>query len=623
MLQANTVLRTYFTIIFFAVFALMSLFWQYADPNTLSVKLYMLAATTGYAVFYLLPAILISKIVIWSLKLAKNTHKWHLWLVYFVAWFLSSLAILAIYADYKLFQLYEYHFNGFVWNLLITPGGVEALGATTDTMITIVLQVVAVLSSTILVLWLAQRVSEKKSWVSKRLFVTFINLMLAVLLVEESVHAYSKYVGKEDYLRAGIVIPFNLNSHGTHFLKRIGIKPASTKDLKFGKGKVVYPLSKIETKPLDEYPNIIMLVAESFRWDLLDPEITPNLWALSKKSVTFNQHYSGGNRTRMGIFSMFYGLHAPYWYSFEEQRVAPVLMNVIRQKNYQLGLYTSQSFDYPELRHTTFVGIPEEDLHEIKSGVAWKRDVDNVTNIINHLEQTNKNKPSYTFMFFESTHAPYTFPEEDVIRPDYLKEMNYAKLDLLNNVDLIHNRYINAAHHVDKEVGRLLDYLKQNNKLDNTIVLFTGDHGEEFMEKGHWGHGHNEAFPEQQVHVPMIMWMPGEKPQQINTKTSHIQIPQTLLAKLGVTTSYKEHSLAGDLFSALPYLVMGNYNYVSIFDKNYKVTFPFTASDYFHYTLYDKNDMKVLRSDKEPAMLELKPSIDNVVEESKRFLKQL
>lgn len=622
MLQATTVLRIYFAIIFLAVFAMMSLFWQYAGSNAFSVNIYMLAATTGYSVLYLLPAIFISKLAQLCLKPSNTSNKWRLWIVYFIAWFISTLAILAIYADFKLFELYEYHFNGFVWNLLTTPGGVEALGATSETIITIALQVTAVLLSTLFLFWIAYRLSAKKSLVSKSLFVSFISLILVVLLGEESVHAYSKYIGQEDYLRAGIVIPFNLNSHATHLLKRLGVEAASTQDLRLGNGKVVYPLSKIESKPLDKYPNIIMLVAESFRWDLLDPEITPNLWDFSKTSTTFNQHYSGGNRTRMGLLSMFYGLHAPYWYSFEEQRVAPVLMNVIREKNYQLGLYTSQSFDYPELRHTTFAGIPEEFLHELKSGEPWQRDAENVTDIINNLDHADKDKPSYTFMFFESTHAPYTFPKEDVIRPDYLKEMNYVKLDLLHNADRIHNRYINAAHHVDKEVGRLLDYLKQNNMLDNTIVLFTGDHGEEFMEKGHWGHGHNEAFPEEQVHVPMILWMPGEKPQQINTKTSHIQIPQTLLAKLGVTTSYNEHSLAGDLFSTLPYLVMGNYNYLSIFDKKYKVTFPFTVSDYFHYTLYDENDMKVLRSDKDAVMSVLKPSINKVVEENKRFLKQ-
>ena len=35
-----------------------------------------------------------------------------------------------------------------------------------------------------------------------------------------------------------------------------------------------------------------------------------------------------------------------------------------------------------------------------------------------------------TFMFFESPHARYYFPPETVIRPDYLKEFNYATADI-------------------------------------------------------------------------------------------------------------------------------------------------------------------------------------------------
>jgi len=604
-----------------ATFVMMSLFWQYVDSDLISVNLYVLAASAGYAVLYLLPAILLTKIAIFLLKPSNSTNKWRWWMVCFTAWFTSSLAILLIYGDFKLFELYEYHFNGFVWNLITTPGGIDALGATPETIITIVSQVGTLLVGTAFLFWIAHLISHKTNLISRPLFISLIGVMLLVLVVEEGVHAYSKHTGKEDYLKVGIVIPFNLNTSAKKLLTKMGIPRTAIHDLKMAKGEINYPLSAIESEPLDSYPNIIMLVAESFRWDLLDPEITPNLWAFSQESMTFNQHYSGGNRTRMGLFSMFYGLHAPYWYGFEEQKIAPVLMDFIREKDYQLALHTSQSFDYPELRNTTFAGISEDFMQEIKSGEPWQRDTQNITDIIEKMEHFDKHKPSYTFMFFESTHAPYTFPEEAIIRPSYLKEMNYVNLDLLNNADGIHNRYINAAHHIDSEVGRLLDYLKQNDMMDNTIVLFTGDHGEEFMEKGHWGHGHNDTFPEEQVHVPLVLWIPGEKPQQIDRRTSHIQIPQTLLARLGVTTAPEEYSLAGDLFSPLPYITMGNYNYLSIFDDQFKVTFPFTASDYFHYSFFDGDDNRVRREQQSLVMSAMKPDIDAVLEESARFIK--
>ena len=184
---------------------------------------------------------------------------------------------------------------------------------------------------------------------------------------------------------------------------------------------------------------------------------------------------------------MFYGIYAPYWYSFERQRIAPALMEFVRAKNYQLALHTSQSFDYPELRHTLFTGIPEQNLQELKSGVPWKRDSQNITDIIGKLEQRDRQRPFFGFMFFESTHAPYTFPEETALLGDYQKDLNYINMNLQENVKQIHARYVNAAHHIDREVGRLIDYLERSGMLGNTIVLFTGDHGEEFMEKGSLG----------------------------------------------------------------------------------------------------------------------------------------
>lgn len=619
--QINTILRTYFTLMFLTVFLMLSLFWRFFESDMAGVKLYIMVASASYAVLYLLPAVLFTKLAITWLKPQDSQSRSRLWAVYLITWVTSSLVLLLIYGDYRLFELYEYHFNSFVWNLITTPGGIAALGATTETTTTILLQVSVLMLFTGIVLWLAQRLSHRRFLISRGIFASFIGVMLAVLVFAEYVHAYSVQTGKDEYLQAYEVIPFSFKSRANSFFTSLGVRRAKTNRLKLAHGEVKYPLVTIESLPLAEYPNIIMLVAESFRWDLLDPEITPNLWALSRKSITFNQHYSGGNRTRMGLFSMFYGLPAPYWYSFEQQKIAPVLMNVVREKGYQLALHTSQSFSYPELRSTTFAGIPEAFMREIKSGEPWRRDSQNITEIINKLDHADKSKPSFTFMFFESTHAPYTFPEDAVIRPAYSKEMNYVNLDLLNNIDGMHNRYINAAHHIDQEVGRLLDHLKKNKMMDNTIVLFTGDHGEEFMEKGHWGHGHNATFPEEQVRVPLVLWMPGEAPRQVNSTTSHTQIPQTLLARLGVTTAPEQHSSAGDLFSPLSYLTMGNYNYLSIFDGKYKLTFPFTSSEYFRYSLYDIADVKVPRDEKDELIAYLNPELQDVAEMCRRFIK--
>ena len=53
------------------------------------------------------------------------------------------------------------------------------------------------------------------------------------------------------------------------------------------------------------------------------------------------QHYSGGNSSRAGMFSLFYGLPATYWDAFAGLARPPVLMDLFRQYGYQLGLFAS------------------------------------------------------------------------------------------------------------------------------------------------------------------------------------------------------------------------------------------------------------------------------------------
>ncbi|WP_243632309.1 sulfatase-like hydrolase/transferase [Parazoarcus communis] len=619
-----TVLRSYFVVLYLAVFAMISLFWGFADTDSAILKLLLIAASASHAALYTLIPVGLTWAVQRINTLVPGLRYPEARILYPLAYLGGSLVLIALYADYRVYTLYDYHLNGFVWNLVSTRGGIDALGATHSTMLTVALQVGAFLVANALTLWGLHYLHHAtgRSAVSAR-SVRYAAITLIIgLCVGEIGHAYSVHTGQEGYLQASDVIPFRFNTTASGTFNRLGIERTALTERRIASGEIAYPGRHLEAKALDHYPNVIMLVGESFRWDLLNPEITPNLWAFSQQALRFDQHYSGGNRTRMGLFSMFYGLYAPYWYSFERQRVAPALMNFLRDRDYQLALHTSQSFDYPELRHTVFTDVPEQYMQELQQGEPWRRDRQNISDLIDKLDQRDPQRPFYGFMFFESTHAPYTFPPEAVIRPDFEPELDYLRMNLQTNIDRIHARYINAAHHVDNEVGRLLDYLKQHNMLDNTIVLFTGDHGEEFMEKGHWGHGRDKVFPEEQIRVPLVLWMPGQAAKVVQHRTSHLQISPTLLTRLGVTQPPLSYSSATDLFTPMPYFVTGGYDYMAVFDEHYKITFPFTGSDYFRYLSNNAQDQALGREDARTVVARYQGTIDAVVEESQRFLRK-
>lgn len=615
-------LRFYFILVYGSALLMLLSFWHFVSIDSISVFLFLAAATAGYAALYTLIPAAATLICLRLLRSESKPETWRRISVYLVAYLSSTLMLLVLYADYRIYSLYEYHFNGFVWNLITTPGGIAALGATDSTLHSAILQVSLFFIGCAATLWLACRNGAQRKSVSRFALMASSGFLLLVLVSAEVVYAYSTYTGYEDTLQAAEAIPFHLKTSLSNEFKRLGIQRTSRSNLRIAGGTVAYPSGDLQAEPLKNYPNIIMLVGESFRWDLLDPEITPNLWQLSDKSLRFERHYSGGNRTRMGLFSMFYGIYAPYWYSFERQRVAPALMEFLKRKDYQLALHTSQSFDYPELRHTLFTGIPEQYLQELKTGEPWQRDRQNISDIIAKLDRRDRQRPFYGFMFFESTHAPYTFPEDAAIRGDYLKDLDYINMNLQENIQQIHARYINAAHHIDREVGRLLDHLKKNDMMENTIILFTGDHGEEFMEKGHWGHGHGTTFPEEQIRVPLVLHLPGHAPKVIRHRTSHLEISPTLLGALGVSQNTLTYSSSTSLLAnAPPYFVVGEYDYIGIIDERYKISFPFTGRDFFHYTILDANDRPVPRELKPKIIEEYQTRIDEVVRESRRFVK--
>src|SRR5262249_42350850 len=59
----------------------------------------------------------------------------------------------------------------------------------------------------------------------------------------------------------------------------------------------------------------------------------------------------------------------------------------------------------------------------------------------------------------------------------------------------------------DENLGRLLDELKEEGRLDRTLIVFLGDHGEEFYEHGRFGH--RNGLSEQTLHIPLVVWGPG------------------------------------------------------------------------------------------------------------------
>jgi arylsulfatase A-like enzyme len=104
-------------------------------------------------------------------------------------------------------------------------------------------------------------------------------------------------------------------------------------------------------------------------------------------------------------------------------------------------------------------------------------------------------------------------------------------------VQLQRNAYDASIAALDAGLGELFRELERRGQLQNTLVILTADHGEEFHEHGLMGHG-NSLYRES-VHVPLILALPGRIPGDArrSVPVSLRDIPATVLDLVGMPDS--------------------------------------------------------------------------------------
>jgi len=546
------------------------------------MTLWTLATTLSYAFIYLLPALLSGHLLRLTLRRSSGRHGPSIsaTVLATVLILLTGLTHALLFADRVILGMYGFHINGFVIDLVTTPGGIDSLGATLSTQLTataITLGLLALQAATYY--WSVVRdTAPLPRWLQMR---WLLPALLALTVTERIAYGYSSATNYQPILFASERYPLYLPLTFRKLAARLGIDhPQESGGVQVKHVALNYPAAPLQIEPPAQPLNIVWLVAESLRFDMLDPQIMPRLWQFSEQALRMENHYSGGNLTQMGVFSMFYGLYGNYWFPMYAARRAPVLMDVLQQQNYQFSLHTSQRFTFPAFDKTIFAGMRPEDMHELSGGaLPWQRDVMNIDNLLGFIDRRDPARPFMTYMFFESTHASYDFPPEAAIAKPYLEDLNYLTTDLAGNIAGIKNRYINASHHIDGQIGRVIRHLKEKNLLDNTVIIVLGDHGEEFMEISRWGH--SAEFNRFQTSTPAVLWVPGQSPRIEKGMTSHLDIPATLLSLLGVRNSPADYSMGKNLLARdfqRNHAVAADWNRIAYIGSDFKVAFPINAT---------------------------------------------
>jgi membrane-anchored protein YejM (alkaline phosphatase superfamily) len=333
-------------------------------------------------------------------------------------------------------------------------------------------------------------------------------------------------------------------------------------------------------------PNILLIVLESWRSDTMDAVVSPNIHALAQRSSVFLKHFSSGNATPTGIFGLFYGIHPTYWTAVKANSAVidnPVLIDVLKDHGYAFGIYADSQFGRHKIKDTTFRGI---EIHESFAGASPDaKDQDMTAQLVGFMEaRDGERRPFFGFAFYKSTHYSYYYPAGAVrFRP--FRELNLALPGDRRDLPLYLNHYRNAVSYVDGLVGQIVRRLEASGLLSETIILVTSDHGEEFNDNGtgHWGHQGN--FTAYQTQVPLVIYVPWEKPRRVTKVTGHIDVPPTLVqGVLGCGDDVRDYSNGRNLFGPLDEerpLVVGSYvNHALITGDDVYAVYPLYVQKY-------------------------------------------
>jgi arylsulfatase A-like enzyme len=293
---------------------------------------------------------------------------------------------------------------------------------------------------------------------------------------------------------------------------------------------------------LKHRPNVLLIMVDTLRADYLGSygapaNVSPQLDALAKDGVVFENGFASASWTRASTASLFTGM-VPSSHSCDVKvamlpddvtTVAEVLqgqgyvtaglpnnINVTRSFNFQQG------FDYFEYQAPEYIAGATESASQLsmynvvrkvrdRLGDGRKRvedyyqPADVVLGNAKTFIQANQDKRWFTWAHLMEPHDPYferPFNGQGIGRA----EMEFPPKELL---DTIKDSYTKEITWMDTELGSFFAWMKAEGLYDQTTIIITSDHGEEFLEHGGWWHG--TTLYDEQLHVPLIVKMPKQK----------------------------------------------------------------------------------------------------------------
>ncbi len=316
--------------------------------------------------------------------------------------------------------------------------------------------------------------------------------------------------------------------------------------------------------------NLIYICAESFSKYAIDPDVTPTLYKLSQGGIVLNNYYNSfKNTTTNGEFAFMTGLWPDVsrdadsgvatgsFAQSAENQIPFALGNMFEgvgvstyaYHNYR-GSYYSRNKTHPNLGYTNtrFMG----GTNGMKFTTSWPSS--DLEMMEQSIDDFINDEQFHTYYMTFSGHGPYSDAN-----PICVKNIKKVR-ELLGDRELKQGAeyYLAANYELELAMEYLMTRLEEAGKLDNTMIVLTGDHYPYYLRESALesiaGGEVEENFDK--FHSSCIMWCGGlEEPITVDTPCCNVDIIPTILNLFGM--EYDSRLLPGvDIFSNTTHIAM-------------------------------------------------------------------
>jgi lipoteichoic acid synthase len=285
--------------------------------------------------------------------------------------------------------------------------------------------------------------------------------------------------------------------------------------------------------------NVLMVVLESTPAEYVQPyarkyKVTPELDKYAANAIVFRNMYAHAPATNKSLVSILASVYP--WLSYNSitnefpDAALPTISAELKKRQYRTAFFNSGDNRFQKtgefLAHRGFDVV--RDCREVACPQYFEEKdqhwgpLDGVNDectarALRSWMQEQRGHKFFAMLWTYQTHYPYY--------------SNGGRTDI-ETYDSTLNRYLNAVHHSDQVMGRIIEGLKEDGLFDSTLVVVVGDHGEAFGRHGQTTHA--SMIYEENVHIPCLFINPALHGERNDNIGGLADLAPTILGMLGL-----------------------------------------------------------------------------------------